>query len=224
MGRPTGSPIWSSGCATPARGAMLAAALEETGGAMTAEGREWRTKCWGGRPWSEAPHRHPYQPPAWSVTCGCDTVKGPQLSTISCRPRGSKRNGKGVLDRRTDLGLDLLEIRRLTDPIDGEGQLTNTETGLRFTVPRWLSALLGLTAVAIGVVLILRPFTSLTVLALLVGVGALVAGVSELVDAGSTPRPWVRVLAGVGWCLAGLLPCSGRASPSACSPWSSASR
>ena len=75
----------------------------------------------------------------------------------------------------------------------------------RFTVPRWPSGLLGVAAVVIGVVLILRPFSSLTVLALLIGVGALVAGVSEFVDAGSTPRPWVRVLAGVGWCRAGLL-------------------
>lgn len=73
------------------------------------------------------------------------------------------------------------------------------------TLPRWVSALVGVAAVALGVVLILRPFTSLSVLALLIGIGALVAGVTEFVGAGAAPRPGLRILAGIGWCVAGLL-------------------
>ncbi len=76
---------------------------------------------------------------------------------------------------------------------------------VRLTLPRWFSALVGAAAVVVGVVLILRPFTSLAVLALVVGIGALVVGVSELADVRSATRRWIRVLAGIGWCVAGLL-------------------
>lgn len=73
------------------------------------------------------------------------------------------------------------------------------------SLPRWLSAVVGVAAVAVGAVLILRPFTSLSVLALLVGIGALIGGVSEFVEAGAAPRPWLRIVAGIGWCVAGVL-------------------
>lgn len=83
--------------------------------------------------------------------------------------------------------------------------MTGPRRGLRVTLPRWLSALLGLAAVVLGIVLILRPFTSLTVLALLVGVAALIAGVSEFVEARAVRGRWLRILAGVGWCAAAVL-------------------
>lgn len=85
------------------------------------------------------------------------------------------------------------------------GRLRNARAWIGSALPRWLSLVLGVVAVAIGVFLVLRPFSSLTVLAVFVGVGALVAGIGDLVDAQLAPRPWLRRMAGIAWCVAGLL-------------------
>ena len=47
-------------------------------------------------------------------------------------------------------------------------------------LPRWVAVILGLACVAAGVVLVLRPFASLSVLAALVAAALLVTGVTEL--------------------------------------------
>jgi uncharacterized membrane protein HdeD (DUF308 family) len=72
--------------------------------------------------------------------------------------------------------------------------------------PRGVRGAVGALAVVLGAVILVRPTTSLGLLALLIGAGLVVTGVLELVgrgeDDGARPR-WHRVL-GVLWILAGL--------------------
>jgi uncharacterized membrane protein HdeD (DUF308 family)/alpha-beta hydrolase superfamily lysophospholipase len=64
---------------------------------------------------------------------------------------------------------------------------------------RWPSAVLGLLCVAVGAVLTLRPFTSLSVLVWLVALTAIVTGVSELATASASGFPRASASAGALW-------------------------
>lgn len=66
--------------------------------------------------------------------------------------------------------------------------------------PWWLRLALGIGCAGLGVVLATRPFTSLTVLVLLVAVGMWATGIATLASADDT---WPRV-AGIGWLIIGL--------------------
>src|SRR6185437_11883410 len=65
--------------------------------------------------------------------------------------------------------------------------------------------LLGVVCAVVGVVLTLRPFTSLEALVWLVAGAFLATGVSELVTARSARRPGLAVALGVGWIAAGVV-------------------
>lgn len=71
-------------------------------------------------------------------------------------------------------------------------------------LPRWVAVILGLACAAVGVVLVLRPFTSLSVLAALVAAALLVTGVTELAAVPASPSAAVTVLTGLGWLAAGI--------------------
>jgi uncharacterized membrane protein HdeD (DUF308 family) len=72
-----------------------------------------------------------------------------------------------------------------------------------FRPPRWLSFLLGLGLAAVGAVLTVRPFTSLSVLVALVAVTAIVTGVAELVTAANQDTPRLAAISGVVWLVVG---------------------
>jgi uncharacterized membrane protein HdeD (DUF308 family) len=76
---------------------------------------------------------------------------------------------------------------------------------IRLFHSRRLSLALGLACVVVGAILVTRPFTSLSVLTVLVGVALIVTGVSELADADLSSSPWIRRLLGIGWIVAGVL-------------------
>jgi uncharacterized membrane protein HdeD (DUF308 family) len=65
--------------------------------------------------------------------------------------------------------------------------------------------LLGVVCAVVGVVLTLRPFTSLEALVWLVAGAFLVTGVSELVAARSAQRPGWAAALGIGWIAAGIV-------------------
>lgn len=67
------------------------------------------------------------------------------------------------------------------------------------SLPWPVRLVLGSLCAAAGVVLTLRPFTSLSVLVVLVAVGSFATGLVELARAGSTPSPLLRRLVGAGW-------------------------
>ena len=84
-------------------------------------------------------------------------------------------------------------------------------------LPRWARTLVGALAVALGAVIVVRPTTSLGVLAWLIGAGLVVAGVVELLGSSAAPgvgsassggaaraASW-RVVSAAVWVLAGLL-------------------
>ncbi len=70
---------------------------------------------------------------------------------------------------------------------------------------RWLRLLLGAACTALGVVLTLRPFTSLAVLVSLVAASFFVTGAGELTSSGRAETPRLAVAGGVGWLAAGVL-------------------
>lgn len=72
-------------------------------------------------------------------------------------------------------------------------------------LPRWVAVILGLACVAAGVVLVLRPFASLSVLAALVAAAFLVTGVMELTAVPASPSAAITVAAGLGWLVAGIV-------------------
>ena len=65
-------------------------------------------------------------------------------------------------------------------------------------------AVLGLVAAAVGVVLVLRPFTSLTVLVILVAAGLVISGASSLARWHRRRGPWPDLLIGVVSIVAGI--------------------
>ncbi|MBM7505405.1 lipase family protein [Agromyces aurantiacus] len=75
-------------------------------------------------------------------------------------------------------------------------------------LPRWLRAVIGAAAVLLGLVIIVRPTTSLGVLAILIGAGLVLTGILELAGGGEeddderTP-PW-RIAMAVLWIVGGL--------------------
>lgn len=71
--------------------------------------------------------------------------------------------------------------------------------------PRWVPMILGLACVAAGVILVLRPFVSLSVLAALVAAALLVTGVMELAAVPVSPSAAITVMAGLGWLAAGIV-------------------
>lgn len=83
-------------------------------------------------------------------------------------------------------------------------------SGRRRFLPWWLSTALWLVVAALGVWLISRPLSSLTVLVLLIGLGMLLVGIAELVgdrddddDARSrSPFSWAI---GIGWIVVGIV-------------------
>ncbi len=82
--------------------------------------------------------------------------------------------------------------------------LTRLKTALA-GLPWSVVLLLGMACVVLGGVLIARPFGSLSVLHWLVAVALIVIGVTELVSAAASPRPWLSWVTGVGWIVAGVL-------------------
>ena len=68
----------------------------------------------------------------------------------------------------------------------------------------WARLLLGAACVAVGVVLTLKPFTSLEALVLFVAGAFLATGVSELVAARDAATPVLAVAPGFGWIAAGV--------------------
>jgi uncharacterized membrane protein HdeD (DUF308 family) len=54
-------------------------------------------------------------------------------------------------------------------------------------LPRWVSLVLGLACVAVGVVLVIWPFTSLSALVALVAAALLVSGLMDLAGPGCRP-------------------------------------
>ena len=75
----------------------------------------------------------------------------------------------------------------------------------RRRLPWWLALVLGLVCAVVGVVLIFRPFTSLSVLILLVAAGLIVTGVATLAAARSAGWRLLATLAGLAWIAAGVL-------------------
>jgi uncharacterized membrane protein HdeD (DUF308 family)/alpha-beta hydrolase superfamily lysophospholipase len=69
---------------------------------------------------------------------------------------------------------------------------------------RPFALVVGLACVVLGVVLATRPFTSLSVLVLLVGVAMIATGISEISGADTSPRPRLGRLLGVGWIVTGV--------------------
>lgn len=67
-------------------------------------------------------------------------------------------------------------------------------------LPVWLTALLALVAIGLGLVLLIRPTTSLGVLALLIGAGLIVAGGLEL----AARRARINAVLAVAWIVAGI--------------------
>lgn len=72
-------------------------------------------------------------------------------------------------------------------------------------LPRWVSLLVGLACVVVGVVLVERPFTSLSVLVALVAAALLATGVMELAAVPVSLVPVITVLTGLGWLVAGIV-------------------
>jgi uncharacterized membrane protein HdeD (DUF308 family) len=72
---------------------------------------------------------------------------------------------------------------------------------------RWLSGILGILIVAAGVVCLADPFGSLIVLAYLIGIGWIAAGVSDIMAAiqGSVRPRWFGWVAGIVSILAGIV-------------------
>lgn len=71
-------------------------------------------------------------------------------------------------------------------------------------LPRWVRVVIGVAGVILGAALIVRPTTSLGVLALLIGVGMILTGVQELVGGEHEAAPRWRVLMAVLWIAAGV--------------------
>jgi uncharacterized membrane protein HdeD (DUF308 family) len=79
------------------------------------------------------------------------------------------------------------------------------DLGFLRRLPRWVSLMVGLACVVVGIVLVTRPFTSLSVLVVLVAAALIVTGVLELVSAPISLSPMLAVLTGLGWIVAGVV-------------------
>ncbi|MFE6734897.1 lipase family protein [Microbacterium sp. NPDC057650] len=93
------------------------------------------------------------------------------------------------------------------DPADRAGIVTRARraaTGWLANVPWPVSVAVSVAAIALGVVLVIRPTTSLGVLAILIGAGLVVAGVLEFVLPGIR-RPALRMLLAIALAIAGVV-------------------
>ena len=72
---------------------------------------------------------------------------------------------------------------------------------------RWLNGLLGILIVAAGVICLADPFRSLVVLAYLIGIGWIAAGITDIMTAvhGGLSRRWLSLVAGIISILAGIV-------------------
>lgn len=71
------------------------------------------------------------------------------------------------------------------------------------SAPAPASLVVGIVVLFLGVFIVVRPLTSLWLLAVLVGVSAIVAGIIDLADSERAPRLWNRIVC-VTWILGGL--------------------
>lgn len=69
--------------------------------------------------------------------------------------------------------------------------------------PAWLLLTIGLTLVALGLLIVTRPLTSLWLLGVYVGISCLIAGIAEFSSGRETPNWWNSLFA-VVWILAGF--------------------
>ncbi|MFF2082652.1 lipase family protein [Nocardia sp. NPDC058176] len=76
---------------------------------------------------------------------------------------------------------------------------------LRAALPWWAAVLVGLACVVIGLVLVGRPLTSVTLLAVVLGVACVLTGVADLLDARRSATPRTGVVLGVLWIGFGLV-------------------
>lgn len=72
-------------------------------------------------------------------------------------------------------------------------------------LPWWVTALAGLACAAVGLGLAFRPFTSLSVLVLVVGIAMVATGVGKLTDEAADGRTGYGWLAGAAWIVGGLV-------------------
>ena len=85
------------------------------------------------------------------------------------------------------------------------GHLLDRMRRLTARTPRWARILLGVVLAGLGVLIVLRPFVSLTVLMLLIAGALVVGGVARLVEAGRMPHPLLARVAGAAEVLGGVL-------------------
>lgn len=64
-------------------------------------------------------------------------------------------------------------------------------------LPRWLRAVVGVLLVGTGLLVVLRPFASLTLLVALIAIALAIGGIARLVEAPHRPRPALAIAAGV---------------------------
>lgn len=69
----------------------------------------------------------------------------------------------------------------------------------------WVRSVLGLACAALGAVLLVRPFDSLSVLVIVVAVGAFAIGAGALAGGDDRPRRWPDVAAGALWIALGVV-------------------
>lgn len=72
-------------------------------------------------------------------------------------------------------------------------------------LPWGVRLVLGVLAVAVGVLVLLRPFDSLTLLLVVLAVAIAIDGLARLAGASRTPRPWLAIVAGVAEVLGAIL-------------------
>ncbi|MEZ4619794.1 MAG: DUF308 domain-containing protein [Caldilineaceae bacterium] len=83
--------------------------------------------------------------------------------------------------------------------------MTQPRLPLRYQLPWWAFQLIGVLCLLIGITLTLHPFQSLLLLSRLITVGLLLVGLFQAVTATTASRPWVAVVIGCGWMIAGIL-------------------
>lgn len=77
--------------------------------------------------------------------------------------------------------------------------------GLIARAPWWLLLLVGLACVALGALLVLRPLSSLSLLAVYIGLSFIVSGIGDLLAAARSATPRAANAIGIAWIAAGVL-------------------
>ncbi len=73
------------------------------------------------------------------------------------------------------------------------------------TAPWWVSLVVGIAAVVLGAILIVRPLSSLSTLALYLGASFIISGIADLLGAARTAARPLGWIIGVGWIIAGIV-------------------